>query len=106
MSAPRYDLPVLNDLSYTLVAIDGRPVKRERASFLTDAYLGALVDSGKHAFKVSVSPLTHSPGFVPAEVSFEASIEARKKIFDRNKGRDAGVGGSTGSPQLTSLAYQ
>jgi hypothetical protein len=73
--------PVRNDFDYSLVDIDGRPIKKEKQPPWVDMQPGALVGPGKHEFKVSVTPVRRPAHYVPSEIAFTASVEAGKRYF-------------------------
>jgi hypothetical protein len=68
-------------LDYALIAIDGRPVEKEKVPKLVDMMPGAVVGIGPHQFTVSVAPHLRPPGYVPHETVFTASVDGGKRYF-------------------------
>jgi hypothetical protein len=81
ISAPHNIPPIRSELDFTIIEIDGSPVKREVLPPLVDMQPGALVAAGAHHFKAKVAPHMRSPGDQPHEVSFDASVESEKIYY-------------------------
>jgi hypothetical protein len=81
ISAPRNDPPVTSTLDFTITAIDGAAVVREKVPPWVDMQRGALVAAGAHQFKAWVAPHTRPRDYQPKEVSFAASVDSGKVYF-------------------------
>jgi hypothetical protein len=88
ISAPRNIPPIQSELDFTIIEIDGAPVRRENLPPLVDIQPGALITAGAHCFRAKVAPHLLPPNYRPYEVSFVATVE-RGKIYllvDKNGG--------------------
>jgi hypothetical protein len=79
--APRNIPPIRSTLDFTIIAIDGAPVRRESPPLFVDMQPGALVLAGTHHFSALVAPHLRPPGYQPHEVTFMADVEAGR-IYD------------------------
>ena len=76
MSAPHNIPPVRSDIDFTILEIDGAPVKREVLPPFVDMLPGALLSAGSHHFKAKVAPIMRSPDHQSHDVTFDASVES------------------------------
>jgi hypothetical protein len=79
--APRNIPPIRSTLDFTIIEIDGAPVKRETPPLFVDMQPGALVSAGTHRFSAMVAPHARPPGYQPHEITFSAHVEAGR-IYD------------------------
>ena len=79
--APRNIPPIRSTLDFTIIQIDGAPVRRETPPLFADMQPGALVSAGTHRFSAMVAPLARPPGYQPHEITFNAQVDAGR-IYD------------------------
>lgn len=86
--APRNIPPIRSNLDFTIVEIDGAPVRREIPPPLVDRQPGALVSAGPHSFRAKVQPHALPPHYQPYEVTFVAIVESGKvyELVDDERG--------------------
>lgn len=79
------------EFNYTLVEMDGHPVKKERVPFGVDMNPRTIANAGQHTFKVRVELHRRYPNSVPREATFVAKVAGATTYF---------VGTREGSPVL------
>ena len=93
----RNDPPIRSEINFTILEIDGAPVKRESIPRYVDQPPGAIVSAGTHRFRVNSAPHAQPPGYQshlppgyqPHEVTFEANVESERVYYlVENKNQD------------------
>ena len=69
------------EFDYTLIEMDGRPVKKERVPFGVDMNPRTIANAGQHTFKVRVELHRRYPGAVPSEATFVARVNGGTTYF-------------------------
>jgi hypothetical protein len=80
---------------YTLLEMDGHPVKKERVPFGLDMNARTVAGVGQHTFKVRVELHARYPNAVPREATFVARVNGDTTYF---------VGTREGTPVLIEYA--
>jgi hypothetical protein len=81
ISAPHNIPPIQSELDFTILDVDGAPVRREIPPPLVDMQPGALVLAGSHNFRTKVAPHMLPPGYQPHEITFVANVESGKIYY-------------------------
>jgi hypothetical protein len=86
--APHNVPPIRSELDFTILEVDGAPVRREIPPRYVDIQPGALVSAGSHRFKAKVAPHLLPRGYQAHEVVFTANVESGKVYYlvdDKNR---------------------